>query len=188
MSNYYENNMLPGVRRIVTGHNAEGKAIFIHDETFKSDPVGRSGKVGFKALYETEKVPANNDDPFHDPMFNDVNDIANKEGTILRIVDYAPTSKDDKPYVHRTESVDYGIVMSGEITCVLDSGEEKIIHAGDVVIQRGTSHGWINHGEEWCRIIFTSIATHPARIGDKVLGREGYLPEHVATKGHKPPK
>ncbi|KAH8926689.1 hypothetical protein BT69DRAFT_1331089 [Atractiella rhizophila] len=176
-------NDLPATRRIVTGHNDEGKAIFVSDESFNTDPVGPSGRLGFKALYETEKTPANNDNPFKDPMFNALSDIGNKEGTILRVADMAP--KGEKAFMHRTETVDYAIVLHGEVTAVLDSGEETVIRAGDILIQRGVTHGWINKGESWCRIIFVSIASHPAKVGDKVLGAEGYDPKMLATPGHQ---
>jgi len=60
------------------------------------------------------------------------------------------------PYMHRTETIDYGIVLEGEITLVLDEGE-TVVRAGDIVIQRGTNHGWANRSGRNCRIAFILI-------------------------------
>ncbi|KAH8914402.1 hypothetical protein BT69DRAFT_1395594 [Atractiella rhizophila] len=179
-------NDLPGIRRIVTGHNAEGKAIFVGDEAFRAESLNGSTAFGLKILYETEKTPANIDEPFHDPMFNDVADIANKQGTIVRVLDFAPNQRFvlGEGFMHRTESLDYGIIVKGEVACYLDSGEKKTLKTGDLIVQRGTMHEWVNETSEWCRLIAIVVASHPATVGDKVLGREGYESEWVATKGH----
>ncbi|KAH8915538.1 hypothetical protein BT69DRAFT_1288676 [Atractiella rhizophila] len=179
-------NDLRGIRRVVTGHNAEGKAVFVGDEEFRMESLNGSTTFGLKVLYETEKTPASNDEPFQDPMFNDVADITNKEGTNVRVLDFAPNQKweSGKGFMHRTESIDYAIVVKGEVTCYLDSGEKKTLKVGDLIVQRGTMHEWVNESSEWCRAIAIVVAAHPAKVGDKVLGREGYEPEWVATKGH----
>ena len=58
--------------------------------------------------------------------------------------------------MHRTETIDYGIVLEGEITLIMDEGE-TVVRAGDIVIQRGTNHGWANRSDRNCRIAFILI-------------------------------
>ena len=65
--------------------------------------------------------------------------------------------------MHRTVSIDFGVVMSGSITCILDGGDRVTIYPGDVIIQRGTIHAWLNESNEWARIYF-------------VVQREVYIP------------
>ena len=59
--------------------------------------------------------------------------------------------------MHRTDSIDYGILISGELTCVLDDGVEVHMKAGDISVQRGTIHAWVNKGNEWARMVFVLI-------------------------------
>ena len=85
-------------------------------------------------------------------------------GTVFRVVEFAPGVA---PRVHRTDSVDYAVVMSGEIDMELD---DSVIHlkAGDVLVQRGTIHNWINRGSEACVIAFILINAKPVEISGKV--------------------
>lgn len=89
---------------------------------------------------------------------------------------------------HRTITLDYGIVLSGSLTLILDDDKRAVLNAGDVIVQRGTIHGWVNEGTEWARVFFVllrksrvsnllmknsrkvSIAAKNVQIGDKVLG------------------
>ena len=77
------------------------------------------------------------------------------------------------PRVHRTDSLDYAVIMSGEIDMELESGELTHLKAGDVVVQRGTVHNWINNGTEPCVIAFVLIAAKPVEVGGKVLAAFG---------------
>jgi quercetin dioxygenase-like cupin family protein len=93
-------------------------------------------------------------------------------GTIIRIVDLGPRSRSP---MHRTESIDYGIVLAGEVTLVLDDGSETELRAGDVVVQRGTDHAWINPTDEPARMAFVLV---DGRFTDELralLGREPAL-------------
>jgi quercetin dioxygenase-like cupin family protein len=91
-------------------------------------------------------------------------------GAIFRVVEYAPGVS---PRMHRTQTVDYAVVMAGEIFMVLDGGKEVHLKQGDVIVQRGTVHDWINRGSVPCVIAFVLIASKQPRIGDKVLGPIG---------------
>jgi quercetin dioxygenase-like cupin family protein len=91
-------------------------------------------------------------------------------GTVLRHVDFVP----GKPCaMHRTVSLDYGVVLEGEIICELDSGETRHMKRGDVCIQRGTMHAWRNPSEtEWCRMLFVLQPCLPLVLGEKKLGED----------------
>ncbi|HXP92905.1 MAG TPA: cupin domain-containing protein [Candidatus Binatia bacterium] len=171
----------PPVRRVVTGHDATGKAIVLFDSADPYKEVrGRVG-VATRALWMTESTPAQMDGAADRAA--GVKSIAPPStGTIFRIVDF-PSMTDEEmakldphlmahqvgqsdepskyrppthPFMHRTRSVDYAIVMSGEIDMQLD---DSTIHvkAGDVVIQQGTNHAWINRSGTTCRVAFVLI-------------------------------
>jgi len=72
--------------------------------------------------------------------------------------------------MHRTVSIDYGIVLEGEIVLELDSGEERTVSQGGIVIQRGTSHAWVNRTENWVRIVFVLLDAEPLVIAGQTLG------------------
>ena len=91
------------------------------------------------------------------------------KGTVFRVVEYGPGVA---PRNHRTESIDYAVVMSGEIDMEID-GAQVHLRAGDVLVQRGTVHNWINRGTVPCVIAFVLVAARPVASGDKLLGAAG---------------
>ena len=150
-------------RRIVTGHDRNGLAIVTSDAPAEPTEVG-GGQARFTPLWSTARSPADNNDAF-DGALRPVG-LTSPGGTVLRIVDFAPGSRSP---MHRTCSLDYGIVLDGEIDLELDSGEVKRLKSGDIVIQRGTNHAWVSRSEHWCRMAFVLIEAAPVRIGDKSL-------------------
>ena len=91
-------------------------------------------------------------------------------GTVLRHVDFPPGMA---CAMHRTVSLDYGIVLEGVVECVLDSGETRRLARGDVCIQRGTMHAWRNTSEtEWCRMVFVLQPCEPLEVGGNTLVEE----------------
>jgi quercetin dioxygenase-like cupin family protein len=90
-------------------------------------------------------------------------------GTVFRVVSFGPGVT---PRNHRTDSVDYAVVMSGEIDMELD-GESVHLKAGDVLVQRGTIHNWVNKGSAPCVIAFVLVAAKPVTAGGKVLNAVG---------------
>jgi len=92
-----------------------------------------------------------------------------QNGTVFRVVEFMPGVS---PRVHRTDSIDYAVVMSGEIDMELD---DSAVHlkAGDVLVQRGTIHNWVNRGTDSCIIAFVLIDAKPVEAGGKVLHAEG---------------
>jgi len=96
--------------------------------------------------------------------------LVTKGGTVLRYVDLAPGYT---CMMHRTQSVDYGIVLEGEVVSVLGSGEEYVMRRGDVTVQRATMHAWRNDSAtEWARIIFALQDCRPLVVGGKRLGED----------------
>ena len=91
-------------------------------------------------------------------------------GTVFRVIDYAPGVT---PRRHRTHSIDYAVVMSGEIWMELEAREEVLLRAGDVLVQRGTVHNWINRSDAICRIAFVLIAAAPIVAEGGALRAEG---------------
>jgi quercetin dioxygenase-like cupin family protein len=90
-------------------------------------------------------------------------------GTVFRVVEFAPGVA---PRNHRTDSIDYAVVVSGEIDMELDDSV-VYLKAGDVVVQRGTIHNWVNRGTRPCTIAFVLIDARPVEINGKVLHAEG---------------
>jgi quercetin dioxygenase-like cupin family protein len=138
------------IRRVVTGHNNEGRSIIKWD----SEIEAISGRPGFSyvPLWATKQLPAQLTD--EDPNTWEIGTTL-ADGSVMRIIRYEPGVA--KRW-HRTDSIDYAVVLSGEIYMQLDE-EEVHLKAGDVMIQRGTMHNWVNRGTEPCLIAFILIAT-----------------------------
>lgn len=151
------------VRRVVTGHNSEGKAVVKIDGISPPRP-GRSGAVETTVVWTTEGFPVNNDGD-EDGATREVG-ITHPNGTVFRVVWFGPGNP---AMVHRTDSIDYAVVMSGEIDMELDDGASVHLKAGDVLVQRGTIHNWVNRGTEPCVIAFVLIHAKPVEAGGKVL-------------------
>jgi quercetin dioxygenase-like cupin family protein len=137
-------------RRVVTGHNKDGKSIVKWDTERESQP----GRPNFEKveLWATDSLPPRltEEDP---TTWNVGTTLAN--GSVFRFCRYEPGVAERW---HRTDSLDYGIVVSGEIWMQLDEGEVHL-KAGDVVVQRGTIHNWVNRGSQPCVMAFVLIAT-----------------------------
>jgi len=168
------------IRRVVTGHDAKGKAVVLMDSGAGNVKFRQATGVHSALLWVTESTPAD---------ISGVADAAEREigiappptGTIFRIVEFLPEKEAGKavnkeeiikemgvssvaeaggklrhPAMHRTESIDYAVIMSGEIDMLLDDSDIHL-KAGDVIVQRGTNHAWANRGDEPCRIAFVLI-------------------------------
>jgi hypothetical protein len=170
---------LPPIRRIVTGDDAQGRSRIVEDapapavRTVAERPGYRSVNV-----WRTTQTPASIGDA--DSSLEHKGILPPKNGNILRIIDFPPEPKDPAererriratfsgmfhdathdgrkhPGMHLTETVDYAIVLEGEIWSVMDEGE-TLMRAGDVLIQRGTNHAWANRSEKTARIAFVLI-------------------------------
>ena len=171
------------VRRIVTGHDAHGKSIFTEDAAAPSVHTNPR-RVGYHLtnLWMTDQTPClvgNEADPTTRPLTLE----PPKNGTVVRIVEFGPEGEWTKdldgsgakeafgamgtnkastykpgghPLMHRTESVDYALVLEGEIVIVLDDSE-RLMQQGDFLVERGTSHAWANRSGKPCKMLFVLI-------------------------------
>ncbi len=154
------------LRRVVTGHDASGRAQVKIDEVTNNLPSGRPGRSAC-VVWTTESFPVDNTVD-EDGGKRQVGTTL-RNGTVFRVVEFSPGVS---PRNHRTDSIDYAVVMSGEIDMELD---DSVVHlkAGDVLVQRGTIHNWVNRGTVPCVIAFILIDAKPVEVGGKVLHAEG---------------
>jgi quercetin dioxygenase-like cupin family protein len=155
------------VRRVITGHDASGRAVVKIDEVLKNVVANRPG-ASAAVIWTTDSIPADNSGDA-DAALKKVGTTL-PGGTVFRVVEFSPGVA---PRVHRTESIDYAVVVSGEIDMELEKGSEVHLKAGDVLVQRGTVHNWINRGKVPCVIAFALIDAKPAIAGGKTLGAFG---------------
>ena len=166
------------VRRIITGHDAAGKAIVVTDGAAPNQRQRAATGIVSTLLWVTEEAPVNiasnadradRESPVAPPA----------KGSILRVVDFPPAGDPSgvsneamlkemgiahdhggkparHPFTHRTKSVDYAIVLEGEIDMLLDDSEVHM-KAGDIMVQQGTNHAWVNNSDKVCRIAFVLI-------------------------------
>lgn len=156
------------LRRVVTGHDEQGNAVVKIDEIAQHWREGRPGGMVCN-VWTTETTPANNsldaDGGKRDGKFTMIHN-----GSVFRILHFAPGLE---RRMHRTDSVDYLIVMSGEIDMELDHGVEVHLKQGDVMVQRGTIHNWINRGKASCFLAVILVHADSAVAGGKVLAAHG---------------
>lgn len=151
-------NPFPAIRRVVTGHDARGLAVISCDGAFRSEPIA-SGGADFALVWTTASVPVDNNDDT-DGRERDAGLTIN-QGSVIRIVDFEPLSVSP---MHRTNSIDYGIVLDGEIELELDGGDRRLVGPHSVIVQRGTNHLWRNPSStRYARIAFVLIEAAPYR-------------------------
>ena len=155
---------LPRVRRVVTGHDDTGKAVIIADTTLDSvsNPAGTSHLT---LVWTSQGTPVDNDEAT-DGRDRKV-DLTLPGGSVLRVVDMLPGTTAP---MHRTSSLDYGIVISGEIELILDDKVTTLIEPGGIIIQRGTIHSWRNPSlDETARVAFVLLDAKPATVNGIAL-------------------
>src|SRR5262245_19210663 len=172
------------VRRVVTGHDPQGKAIVAMDgapPVVLQSPLQEG--LAFTEVWNTATTPAPVDNGPVPTVGRSLQTAPPTGGTIIRVVDIPPEGpggpqvsaeqakqllasvgldhppprgKARHPFMHRTQTIDYGVVLAGEIHLVLDD-DEVHLKAGDIVVQRGTIHAWSNRGNSVCRMLFVLI-------------------------------
>lgn len=154
------------VRRVVTGHDDKGRAVVKIDEVSKSVTSSRPGATAC-VVWTTESFPADNTGEADEGLRKVGTTL--KNGTVFRVIEFAPGVA---PRNHRTDSIDYAIVVSGEIDMEI---EDSVVHlkAGDVLVQRGTIHNWVNRGTKPCVMAFVLIDAKPAEVDGKILNAVG---------------
>lgn len=154
------------VRRVITGHDDKGRAVVKIDEVSKNIVSSRPGASAC-VVWTTEGFPVNNDGQSDESLRQVGTTLSN--GTVFRVIEFAPGVA---PRNHRTDSIDYIVVMSGEIDMELD-GSTVHLEAGDVMVQRGTIHNWVNRGTEPCVLAVVLVDARPVEAGGKVLNAVG---------------
>src|ERR671919_1203908 len=154
------------VRRVITGHDSSGRAVVKIDEVSENVVSNRPGATAC-VVWTTESFPVNNTGDADEGLRKVSTTL--KNGTVFRIIEFAPGVA---PRNHRTDSIDYAIVVSGEIDMELD---DSVVHlnAGDVLVQRGTIHNWVNRGTKPCVMAFVLVDAKPVEVGGKVLNAIG---------------
>lgn len=172
-------------RRIVTGHDADKHAIILSDiSPERTYMIGGPNGAKFYEVWNTRQSPALIDSSAEEPEETSLVLGPPKGGTRIRVIDFPPEGEEIRnltkeeasqhfssmggedaskggqgaahPLMHRTATIDYGIVLEGEMTLIVDHGE-AIISAGDIIIQRGTNHAWANRSGKICRMAFILI-------------------------------
>lgn len=152
------------IRRVVTGHDGKGQAKVIVDGIASNERAGSAAGQYNTLMWCTDSMPCDM------PIGEDAEDMGARQlgtyppvnGTRFMIAEYPP---DNVPRMHRTETIDYIIVLEGEIEMELDNKEVVTIRQGDVMIQRGTYHAWRNVSDRPCRMAFVLIDAKPLGIG-----------------------
>lgn len=150
-------------RRVVTGHDASGKSIFVSDGMPPNVRTKNTG-VDFVEIWNTAGAPTLIDAQQPEPTDGPLVVPPARTGSKIRLNDFypghikklPPRADGRHPMMHRTRSVDYGIVLEGEIYLILDDSE-TLLRAGDIVVQRGTDHAWENRSQQVCRMAFILI-------------------------------
>ena len=172
-----QDNGLPPVHRFVTDHNDQGKAIFSSDVAEPLNWQELPDGARFSLGYATNKFPvdlaAGADVSTYQHYKQNLPGITIPGGTVLRLVDMLPGALSP---MHRTVSLDYGVVLEGEVELVLDSGETRLLKRGDIAIQRGTNHAWKNASQTTsARMLYVLQEAAPLEVGGTKL-EEDYGP------------
>jgi naringenin degradation protein FdeH len=162
-------------RRIVTGHDAAGRSVVLSDA-----PTPRTLDIGSAAFHEiwiTAQTPAPIDAEEPEPTDRPVRTPPPAGGVVVRYTEMAPGAESP---MHRTETLDVGVVLEGETWLLLDDGSETRVRTGDAVVQRGTNHAWANRSDQPVRMVFVMVdgeisdavraATGPLAFFDQVIG------------------
>ena len=183
--------MKHAIRRVVTGHDASGRAVVVMNGIAPNVKVRAGAGFVHSLLWVTDETPADISGSA-DRAAREIGVAPPPRGSILRMVDFTPVTPEAEAidnealahamgaskqtgsgakarhsYMHRTRTIDYAIVLEGEIDMLLDDCEVHL-KAGEVVVQQGTNHAWVNRGSRTCRMAFVLIDANepPSRKND----------------------
>lgn len=162
------------IRRVITGHDPDGKAIIVEDEVLvgrqrETDKAGGDPRITGIELWGTATSPVDNSAATLDAQrdgWQGHTQEAWGQRSKFRIGKFPPGHIAP---MHRTESIDYAILMEGECDLLLDGGEARRLNAGDVVIQRGTMHSWVGRGDKPSVWFFILLDAEPVEAGGDML-------------------
>ena len=165
-----------GVRRVVTGHTADGRAVVVSDEEVPGIPIGDRGSSA-ALVWGRDDVAHFPDDGAQPAM---AAAFPPPGGCAVAVMELAPEGDDfhefvrtglaewaeaEEPGMHRTATIDYDIVLAGTVGLELDDGAEVTLGPGDVVVQNGTRHRWHNRGATVARLMAVTIGAHHDLVG-----------------------
>jgi quercetin dioxygenase-like cupin family protein len=158
------------VRRVITGHDASGRAIVASDELMTGVSAPARPYISRCEIWSTDRMPVDNSMAAEAAQKKGFvvrhNYVGSGQGSVIRITEFAPGAP---KFMHRTETVDYAILLSGECDLELDDGKTVHLKQGDVVVQRGTMHAWVNNGAVPCVFAFVLIDADPVEAGGQNL-------------------
>jgi mannose-6-phosphate isomerase-like protein (cupin superfamily) len=200
--------MIWRVRRVLTGHDGQGRSTFIADgEAPNVKEMPHFPGLALTDLWETKGAPASNSGDA-DAAERPVQLEPPKNGTILRIVEFPPDhtrprdsdgaagfkaigashaqdKRSSDPMMHKTSTVDYIIVLKGEITAIMDTGE-KLLRAGDILVQRGTNHSWSVRGAEPCIVAAVLVSAKPVPTAGSARPRRRRAASRGGPRSRRP--
>ncbi len=172
------------VRRVVTGHDANGKAVVLSDGPAPFVHINPQNTQASTDVWRTGDMPVTSVAEHEEPTLGPRRQLPTVNGTVVRINRFAPEPEEVRsmspeaaraafaalgneggstfgrggrhPMMHRTETIDYAVILSGEITMLLDD-EDVHLKTGDVVVQCGTNHAWSNRSDDVCEVLFVLI-------------------------------
>ncbi|GJN82185.1 hypothetical protein PLIIFM63780_005722 [Purpureocillium lilacinum] len=167
-------HQLPPARLVRTSHTEDGKSIISSDSDMPSfSPFGPQGS-SFAVFDVRNSIPVTNTDPIS--SFSNTLPRCPPGGSVFCITDIKPGGRAP---MHRTQSIDYCIVLSGEIVIRLDGGEQRTVRSGEFIVQQGVNHQWINEAQETCRIAFVMLGAQEIVLSD------GLALEEAVFQGQK---
>jgi quercetin dioxygenase-like cupin family protein len=163
--------MALSVRRIVTGHDPAGKAVVASDERIAGTSAANRPYISRVEIWSADKMPVDNSEGAaaeaqRKGFVVRHNYVGSGLGNVVRITEFAPGAP---KFMHRTETLDYAILLSGECDLELDDGETVHLKQGDIVVQRGTMHAWVNNGTVPCTFAFILIDADPVEAAGRKL-------------------
>ena len=154
-------------RRIVTGHDASGKSVVLSDSA--SPKTTDIGTAAFHEIWVTEGVPVQIPASEAEPTDRPIRVGPPADGVMIRFTEMAPGAESP---MHRTQTLDVGVVLEGETWLLLDDGSQTRVGPGDAVVQRGTNHAWANRSDRPVRMVFVLV---DGKIGEDVRAAAGSL-------------
>ncbi|MEH2419545.1 MAG: cupin domain-containing protein [Nostoc sp.] len=161
------------VRRVVVANDSSGKAMATSDEVLPAMSVGTETKISGCELWSTDKMPVDNSAEAAVEQkagvvqrYHDFNYVGNGQGAAFRITEFPPGHA---KIPHRTETLDYDVVLAGEIDLELEGSETVHLKTGDSVIVRGATHAWINRGSVPAVLVFIMTDASPVVVNGKEL-------------------
>ena len=152
------------IRLVRASHAEDGTSVFSEDRTIPPFyPFGPTGSC-FAIFDSRDTIPVNNMEPI--PSFEKKLPRCPPSGAMFCITEFQAGGK---AIMHRSTSIDYCIVLTGEIVLVLEGGDEKTVKAGEFIVQQGTNHTWENRGSVPCRLGFVMMGSESIVIDGKVL-------------------